>query len=366
MKREARDLASTRPPEVTASPFGLLPDGRAVACFTLRNDMVDLAVMEYGATIISLRTPDRRGDRDDVVLGFDTLGGYLGRSPYFGAIVGRYANRIANGRFSLDGAAYQLERNDGQQHLHGGRRGVDKRLWRGTPVTADGMPGVAFTYVSADGEEGYPGELSIRVTYLLSPEGALHVRYDATTDRPTIVNLSQHSYFNLNPGAADVLGHELAIFAGRFTPVTDQLIPTGELRPVDGTPFDFRRPTLIGARIAGGDHQLAVAGGYDHNFVLDRPDQRSLVLAARVRDPVSHRTMEVHTTEPGVQFYSGNFLDGSITGKRGRRYGHRSGFCLETQHFPDSPNHPGFPSVVQRPGAAYSSETVFAFGVADE
>lgn len=325
---------------------------------------MEVDATEYGAIITRVLVPDQRGELGDVVLGFDTLEGYLASSPYFGAVVGRCANRIAHGRFALDGVTYQLACNDGANHLHGGVRGFDKVLWQGTPTSDEAMPGVTFAYESADGEEGYPGALSVQVSYLLSGEGALHVRYRATTNRPTIVNLTQHSYFNLAARDGDVLGHELTVNASRFTPVDAGLIPTGELRPVDGTPFDFRTPIAIGTRIGTPDRQLEVAGGYDHNFVLDRGDDRSLALAARVVEPRSGRTLEVRTTQPGLQLYSGNFLDGSITGKAGRRYGHRSGFCLETQHFPDSPNHPAFPSVVLRPDDQYESESVYLFGVA--
>ena len=332
--------------------------------FVLRNGDVEVEAIEYGAIITRVLVPDRRGELGDVVLGFDTLDGYLGKSPYFGAVVGRYANRIAHGRFALDGVAYQLACNDGANHLHGGVRGFDKVLWKGTPLSDDAMPGVTFLYESADGDEGYPGALSARVTYRLSGDGALHVRYHATTDRATIVNLTQHSYLNLADGERDVLGHELMVHASRFTPVDAGLIPTGELRLVEGTPFDFRTTVALGARIDEPDRQLQVAGGYDHNFVLDRAGERPLALAARVVEPMSGRTLEVHTTEPGLQLYSGNFLDGSVIGKDGRRYAHRTGFCLETQHFPDSPNHPEFPSVVLRPDGRYESETVFAFGVA--
>ena len=345
------------------SSFGTLPDGRPVRRFVLRNGGVEVEAIEYGAIITRLLTPDRHGEHGDVVLGFDTLDGYLGESPYLGAVVGRCANRIRHGRFTLDGVTYQLACNDGANHLHGGVRGFDKVLWRGAPAPDGAMPGVTLTYESADGEEGYPGALSVQVSYLLSGEGALHVRYRATTSRPTIVNLTQHSYFNLAASAGTVLGHELMVNASRFTPVDAGLIPTGELRAVDATPFDFRTPISLGARIEEPDRQLSVAGGYDHNFVLDRVDERSLVPAARVVEPQSGRTLEIHTTQPGVQLYSGNFLDGSITGKGGRRYGHRTGFCLETQHFPDSPNHPDFPSVVLRPNERYESESVFVFGV---
>ena len=345
------------------SPFGTLPDGRAVRRFTLQNGDVTMEVIELGAIITSLSTPDRRGQPDDIVLGFDSLEGYLGPSPYFGAVVGRFANRIAHGRFTLDGVTYPLARTDGENHLHGGARGFDKVLWSGQPVTEDGQPGVVFDYVSADGEEGYPGELDVRVTYLLSASGELCVRYHARADRPTIINLTQHSYFNLAATATDVLSHVLTLHSSRYTPVDAGLIPTGELRDVAGTPFDFRAPSAVGARIDAKDDQLAAAGGYDHNFVIDRADERTLVLAARVAEPTSGRTLEVRTTQPGLQFYSGNFLDGSLVGKKGRRYLHRSGFCLETQHYPDSPNHPDFPSAVLRPAEEYVQETRFRFGV---
>ena len=364
MKPDARNVASGRPPSVEQSRYGALADGRVVRGFALRNGGVELEAIEYGAIITSLRTPDHRGRLGDVVLGFDSLDGYLTESPYFGAVVGRFANRIADGRFTLDGTIYQLACNDGPNHLHGGIRGFDKVLWSGAATSDDGAPAVTFRYVSPDGEEGYPGQLEAQVTYVLDAHGALHVRYRATSDRATIVNLSQHSYFNLSASAVDVLGHVLSVGASRFTPVNETLIPTGELRLVAGTPFDFRAPSPIGARIADPDHQLAVAGGYDHNFVIDRSGDEGLVLAARVFEPISRRTLEVRTSQPGIQFYSGNFLDGSIVGKAGRRYEHRAGFCLETQHFPDSPNHAEFPSTVLRPGQTYAEETVYAFGVA--
>ncbi len=348
---------------MTESQFGTLPDGRAVRAFTFRNGQVTMQVIEYGAIITSLSVPDGRGREGDIVLGHDTLDGYLEHSPYFGAVVGRFANRIARGRFTLDGRTYQLACNDGENHLHGGVLGFDKRLWRGEGLEMDGQPAVSFSYVSEDGEEGYPGRLDVVVTYVLGPSGELRVRYRANADESTIVNLTQHSYFNLAADASDVLGHVLTLDASRFTPVNAGLIPTGELRTVSGTPFDFRTATAIGERIGARDEQLALAGGYDHNFVLDRAADHTLVRAAHVLEPTSGRTLEVRTTQPGVQLYSGNFLDGSITGKGGRRYGHRSGFCLETQHFPDSPNEPVFPSVVLRPGEEYAEETIFVFGV---
>jgi aldose 1-epimerase len=362
--RDARNVASGRPATADDSHFGTLPDGRPVRRFTLRSGAVEVDTIEYGAIITALRAPDRHGDAADVVLGFDSLDGYLGHSPYFGAVVGRYANRIAGGRFTLEGVTCQLACNDGANHLHGGWRGFDKALWTGEPVNESGIPGVAFTYVSADGEEGYPGRLEVRVTYTLAADGVLLVRYRATCDRATIINLTQHSYFNLGARAGDVLDHVLTVNASRFTPVDGNLIPTGELRSVAGTPFDFRAAMPIGARIAEPNDQLAAAGGYDHNFVLDREAGATSVRAARVLEPGSGRTLEIRTTQPGLQLYTGNFLDGSITGKGGRRYGHRSGFCLETQHFPDSPNHAAFPPVVLEPGKEYAEETEFRFGAA--
>lgn len=364
VKQASRSVASGRPAAVTESQFGTLPDGRPVRSFTLGNGVVTMMVIEYGAIITSLVVPDREGRHGDVVLGHDTLEGYLEHSPYFGAVVGRFANRIARGRFTLDGVTYQLDCNDGLNHLHGGARGFDKVLWRGEATILEGQPGVSFSYVSENGEEGYPGRLDVVVTYVLGREGELRVRYRATTDKATIVNLTQHSYFNLTADATDVLGHKLTLNASRFTPVDAGLIPTGELREVSGTPFDFHSAVAIGKRIDARDEQLAIAGGYDHNFVLDRANDHSLAQAASVVEPISGRTLNVRTTQPGVQLYSGNFLDGSITGKHGRRYAHRTGFCLETQHFPDSPNELAFPSVVLRPGRVYDEETVFTFGVA--
>ena len=348
---------------VSRSPFGTLPDGSPIELFTFANAQgIEVRAMTYGGIIVSLRVPDRRGRLDDIVLGHDAAAPYVANNdPHFGAIVGRYANRIAKGRFALDGKTYQLSINNGPNHLHGGVKGFDNVLWRGEPVQEDRGAGVAFTYTSRDGEEGYPGTLTARVTYTLTQKNELIVDYHATTDAPTMINLSQHSYFNLaGQGARDVLDHELQLFADRFTPVDDALIPLGELAPVEGTPFDFRKPTTIGARIDRDHVQIRRGRGYDHNFVLTRAAD-GLQRAARVVERSSGRTMEVATTEPGVQLYTGNFLDGAITGKQGRVYQRRFGFCLETQHFPDSPNKPSFPSTVLRPGAEYRSRTVFTF-----
>ncbi len=361
------DAAPTPGATVTQEPFGVLPDGDSVQAFTLTNAHgVQARVITYGAIIQSLKVPDRNGNLGDVVLGFDDLAGYLGETPYFGAIIGRYGNRIGGARFELDGAVYQLAANNGPNHLHGGVRGFDKVVWDAEAVEAGSWAGVVFRRTSPAGEEGYPGTLTVQVSYTLTDADELVFEYHATTDAPTPVNLTQHSYFNLaGDGSGDVLGHLLTLHASRFTPVDAGLIPTGEIASVERTPFDFRTPHAIGERIGDDDEQLRLGGGYDHNFVLDRegaaPD--TLALAARVEEPGTGRFMEVRTTEPGVQFYSGNFLDGSITGKNGAVYGHRYGFCLETQHFPDSPNKPLFPSTILRPGEEYRTRTVLKFGV---
>ena len=318
-------------------------------------------VTTYGGIITSLRTADRTGKFSDIVLGYDSLEGYLRDSPYFGAIVGRYANRVGRGRFTLDGRTYQLPVNNGPNSLHGGTRGFDKVIWSASTFETDSSAGIVLSHVSPDGDQGYPGRLDARVSYTLNDRDELAVDYVATTDKATPVNLSQHSYFNLSGDAArDILAHVLHINASRYTPVDSTLIPIGELAPVAGTPFDFRAPTAIGARIGQAHEQLRFGGGYDHNYVLDGSSMR---VAARVREPASGRTLEILTDEPGLQFYSGNFLDGSITGKGGRVYRHRYGFCLETQHFPDSPNQPHFPSTIIRSNERYESRTVFRFGV---
>jgi galactose mutarotase-like enzyme len=356
---------ATQQAGVTREPFGRLPDGRMVERFTLTNAHgVEVRVMTYGGIITGLRTRDRAGRLDDIVLGYDSLPGYLASSPYFGAIVGRYANRIAGGQFALDGATYHLAINNGPNSLHGGVRGFDKVVWTGEPFQGDSGVGVTLRYTSRDGEEGYPGALTTRVTYTLTPRDELMVDYEATTDKATPVNLSQHSYWNLHGAARrDITDHVLTLHAAAFTPVDSTLIPTGAIAPVAGTPFDFRTATPIGARIEQPDVQLRYGRGYDHNWVLDRGGRAGLLPAARLEDPQSGRTLDISTTEPGIQFYSGNFLDGTITGKGGRVYIHRSGLCLETQHFPDSPNHASFPSTILRPGETYRSRTVYAFGV---
>lgn len=350
-------------PTLVDRPFGRLSDGTEVRLFTLDNGRgMRATITNYGGIVTSLLVPDSAGRVADVVLGYDSLADYVRGSPYFGALVGRYANRIAGGRFALDGATYTLAANDHGQSLHGGLRGFDKVVWEAEPFHDSTQVGVHLSYASADGEEGYPGRLAVAVSYALTDANELRIVYRATTDRPTVLNLSHHGYFNLAGHASgEILGHELTLLAGRFTPVDSLLIPTGELRPVDGTPFDFRMPTAIGARIAQEDEQLRFGRGYDHNWVLEGGEPREPRLAARLRDPRSGRAMEVLTTEPGIQFYSGNFLDGSNVGKGGVAYRHRAGLCLETQHFPDAPNHPGFPSAVLRPGRAFRSTTVYRF-----
>jgi aldose 1-epimerase len=339
-------------------PFGKTPDGTPVELYTLRNaNGMTAKVMTYGAILTELDVPDKNGKLGDVVLGFDNLDGYLTRHPYFGATVGRVANRIAKGKFTLDGHEYKLAVNNGPNALHGGLKGFDKVVWKAEPFNAGDSVGVKFIYRSPDGEEGYPGNLATSVTYTLTDKNELRIDYKAATDKATPVNLSNHSYFNLaGPGSGDILGHELMLAADKYTPVDDTLIPTGEIKPVKGTPLDFTKPETIGARI---DQLKGEPGGYDHNFVLNSGG-KSLALAARVVEPKTGRVMEMYTTEPGVQFYTGNFLDGSIKG-RGGVYKKHQGFCLEAQHFPDSVNHDNFPSVILRPGKTYTQTTVYKF-----
>lgn len=371
-----RTAAPRTGPTVTHAATIVRFEGKPIEEYTLTNSHgVELKAITYGGIIRSLKVPDRAGKIADVVLGFDTPQGYLNDPPppYFGAIIGRYGNRIAKGRFTLDGHTYTLATNNGPNSLHGGNRGFDKVLWHAEPRQGGDGASVVFTRTSPDGEEGYPGNLQVRVTYTLTDRNELVVEYHATTDKATPVNLTQHSYFNLaGEGSGDILGDQLMINADEYTPVDDTLIPTGELAPVEGTPFDFRQPAAIGARIDADDPQIKKGPGYDHNWVLNRGERREargagaagtaeLALAARLTDPKSGRSMEIRTTEPGLQFYSGNFLDGTIKGKDGHVYGRRTGLCLETQHFPDSPNHPNFPSTILRPGQSYDSKTVFTF-----
>jgi aldose 1-epimerase len=351
-------------PRVTQEPFGRTGDGRIIDLVTLRNQNgMEVRAMTYGGIIVSLRVPDRRKVPGDVVLGHDGAAGYLHNPAYLGAIIGRYANRIGSGAFALDGQQYTLATNNGANHLHGGARGWDQALWTADPFQDARGVGVVFRHTSADGDEGYPGTVRATVTYRLTDDNQFLIDYEATTDKPTVINLAQHSYFNLSAGlSADILGHELTIHADRYTPVDAGLIPTGEIAPVADTPLDFRQSTRIGARINVRDVQLERAGGYDHNFVLNRQGA-GLESAVLVSDPASGRTLEVLTTAPGVQFYSGNGLDGSVTGKNGVTYGPRAGLCLETQFFPDSPNHAAFPSTTLRPGTTFRAKTVYKFGV---
>lgn len=342
--------------------FGKTPDGQEVEIVHLKNKSgMQAGIMTYGATLVSLTVPDRHGVMSDIVLGFDSLFNYVKESPYFGSTVGRYGNRIGKGLFELNGAKYTLAVNNGANHLHGGLKGFDKVVWTVDQKESVEGKSLVLRYVSKGGEEGYPGTLTVKVVYSLTDENELRIDYEATTDKPTIVNLTHHSYFNLSgAGNGDILGHELFIDADRFTPVDEGLIPTGELRSVRGTPMDFTKPEVIGARINAPYEQLKKGGGYDHNWVLNKV-AGTFGLAARAYEKTSGRVMEVLTTEPGIQFYSGNFLDGTLTGKGGKKYGHRFGFCLETQHFPDSPNKPQFPSTALNPGSVYKTSTIYRF-----
>lgn len=349
-------------PLIEKSLFGKTPSGETVELYTLKNaSNAEVQIMTYGGTVVSLKVPDRSGTPGDIVLGFETLDGYLKNSPYFGSIIGRYGNRIGRGQFSLNGKQYTLPKNNGENTLHGGIRGFDKVVWKATEVKSKEGPALLLTYLSKDGEEGFPGNLNATVVYTLTNNNELRIEYTATTDKVTVVNLTHHSYFNL-AGEGSILQHELMINADKFTPVDAGLIPTGELRNVKGTPMDFAKPTAIAARIDQQDEQLVMGKGYDHNWVLNRSTGK-LSLAAKAYEPRTGRVMEVLTTEPGLQFYSGNFLDGTITGKGGQVYKQRYGFCLETQHFPDSPNKPAFPSTTLKPGQQYKSTTVYKFTV---
>jgi aldose 1-epimerase len=338
-------------------------EGQQADLYILTNkNGVEAAITNYGGTIVSLKVPDRNGKLADVVLGYDKVDDYATGKAYFGAIIGRYGNRIAHGKFTLNGITYTLPKNDGDNTLHGGIKGFNKRVWTAKDVSSSAGQALELTYLSKDGEEGFPGNLSVKVVYTLTDQNEIKIDYSATTDKDTVVNLTNHSYFNLaGQGSGDILQHQLMIRADRFTPVDATLIPTGELRSVKGTPFDFTNATAIGARIDQDDQQLKFGRGYDHNWVLNSGTAGSLSLAAQAYEPHSGRLLEVWTTEPGLQFYSGNFLDGTIRGKEGKVYNHRYAFCLETQHFPDSPNHPEFPSTVLKPGEHYRSTTVYKF-----
>jgi len=350
--------------KMTKESFGKTSDGQNVDIYTLTNSGgAEVKITNYGGIVTSLKVPDRNGKLDDIVLGFDNLDAYLKGHPYFGAIIGRYGNRIAKGRFTLHGLEYKLAVNNGENHLHGGIKGFDKVVWKAKPRTLANGAALELTYLSKDGEEGYPGNLSVKVVYTLTNANALKIDYSATTDKDTVVNLTHHSYFNLaGQGNGDILNHRLFVNAARFTPTDAGSIPTGELRSVRGTPFDFTRAITIGARINQDYEQLKFGKGYDHNFVLNgkigilRP-------VARVSESTSGRVMEVWTTEPGMQLYTGNFLDSALTGKDGKVYQQRYGFCLETQHYPDSPNKPKFPTTVLRKGGRYHTITIYEFSV---
>ncbi|AWS44534.1 aldose epimerase family protein [Streptosporangium sp. 'caverna'] len=349
-------------PSITKKHFGTLPDGKKVDVYTLRNtNGMRVNILTYGGILQSIEVPDSRGKFANVTLGFDNLPDYVNKSLYFGAIAGRYANRIAKGRFTLGGKTYQLATNDGPNHLHGGDKGFDKRVWQAQPFKRNDSVGLELAYTSPNGEEHYPGTLRTKVVYTLTHDNRIRMDYSATTGRPTIVNLTNHAYFNLRgEGNGLILGHRLQINASRYTPIDKTLIPTGKVAQLSGTPLDFRRPTAIGERVNSKDQQIVRSGGYDHNYVLDRRGH-GLDLAARVVEPDSGRVLEVFTDQPGLQFYSGNFLDGTLRGTGGHLYPKRSGFTLESQHFPDSPNHKNFPSTVLRPGDVYRTTTIYAF-----
>lgn len=359
-----KETESTQQSDVMSTPstkpFGTTTDGQAVTEYTLTNkNGISMSVINYGGIITKLTAPDRNGKLEDIVLGYDSLAGYIKETPYFGAIVGRYGNRIANGKFTLDGQTYSLAQNNNGQSLHGGVKGFDKVFWN-IEKAADNK--LRLTYLSKDLEEGYPGNLNVEVTYELTDDNELKIAYTATTDKKTVVNITQHSYFNLTGNVKrDILDHEVTLYADQFIPVNNVLIPTGQVKDVAGTPFDFRKPTAIGLRTNDKDQQLEFGRGYDHCWVLSSKD--SLKHAASVYEPSSGRTLDVYTTEPGIQFYAGNFLDGSLTGKQGVVYKHRFGLCLETEHFPDSPNQKSFPSTELKPGEVYKTYTTYKFGV---
>jgi aldose 1-epimerase len=358
-KPQEREVKEAIQMTANKEPFGQTLDGRQITLYTLTNSNgLKARIINYGAILVSLEVPDRKGKLADITLGFDSLEGYLNVHPYFGAIVGRYANRIGNAQFMLDGVLYKLAANNNENHLHGGIKGFDKVVWKLVDCATDSeKTWVKMIYISEDEEEGYPGNLACTVTYILTNDDELKISYEAETDKMTIVNLTNHTYFNLaGQGNGDILSHELMINADNYTPVDEGLIPTGEIRSVQNSPMDFTSPMSIGSRIS------QVEGGYDHNYVLNR-EGNTLALCAEVYEPTTGRVMTIHTTEPGVQLYTGNFLDGTLTGKGGKVYKKHYAFCLETQHFPDSPNKPSFPSVVLQPGQKYTSESVYKFSV---
>jgi aldose 1-epimerase len=349
-------------PQVKKQAYGKMPDGTPVDVYALTNaNGMEASLITYGGALVSLTAPDRHGAFADVVLGMETLDGYRAQTAWFGALIGRYGNRIGGAQFALEGKTYKLPNNDGKNTLHGGGHGFGKQVWQGREVASAEGPAVEFSYVSKDGEEGFPGTLTVAVVYTLTNKNELKIDYRATTDKATVVNLTNHAYFNLKgAGEGDILDHEVTIDASRTTPVDATLIPTGELRAVAGTPFDFTKATAIGARIGSDDQQIKFGGGYDHNWVLDRTGA-GLAKAAEVFEAKTGRVMQVLTTEPAMQFYTGNFLDGRLAGKGGKVYARRGGFCMETQHYPDSPNHPAFPSTELKPGETYHTTTVYAF-----
>jgi aldose 1-epimerase len=352
-------------PGLKMESFGKTADGQQVQLFTLTNkNGIEAKITNFGGIIVSLKTPDRKGQLTDIVLGYDNLEGYVGDTAFFGALIGRYGNRIAKGQFVLNGKTYQIPLNDGPNALHGGPNAFNKKVWTAKDVSTHSTPMLQLTYLSKDGENGFPGNLSVQVTYSLTSDNELRIDYAATTDKDTVLNLTNHSYFNLKgEGQGDILQHEVRLNANKFTPVDATLIPTGELKPVQGTPFDFRKSTAIGARINMDDQQLKYGWGYDHNWVLNGMGSGQLVMAARVHEATTGRVLEVLTDQPGVQFYSGNHMDGTIRGKGGKIYPKRGGLCLETQHYPDSPNHPAFPSTELKPGQKFHSTTIYKFGV---
>lgn len=357
-------LASRQDIQLSQQPFGRTPDGEAVELYTFQNDHgMKVGIITYGGIIVHLDVPDKNGKIDDITLGFDSLEGYLGSHPYFGALIGRYGNRIANGKFQLNGETYTLAVNNGPNALHGGLKGFDKRVWKARTVEEDGVPTLQLTYVSRDGEEGYPGDLNCKVVYRVTSDNELKIEYFAHASKSTPVNLTNHAYFNLtgHSNMSDILDHQLQLNADFYTPVDDTLIPTGEIVTVKDTPFDFTQPAAIGARIHSMHQQIQFGGGYDHNFVLNKNEENELSFGGRVVEPNSGRVLEFYTTQLGVQFYTGNFLDGTNVGKGKTVYNHRYGFCLETQRFPDSPNKPHFPSTILHPGETYHALTIYKF-----